>query len=128
MAEFGPSMFGGLSGQMSVSQSMFGDLGPKVAPDPAEMEAQRERVMYSKHVKCKGQHVKIFDMHVPKQVKEYEKLYPVLFLGLQSGTHKMMANERALIKTEKGERWFRYLEWMEFELEVAATPPVGAAS
>jgi len=118
-------MFGSLSGQQGIGQSMFGSLVPTVAPSPEEMEAGHQRVLFNKHVEPRGYHVKIFCMHNARNVKAYEKLMGELMLGMQARTHKIFINEFELLNTPKGQQWHRYVEWAEFDLQVQPTRPVG---
>lgn len=123
--QLAPSMFGSLGGQMSVGQSMFGSMTPKISPTPDEIEAGRQRVMFKKHVETRGYHVSIFNMHVPKQARAYEKLMQELMTGMQTQTHKIFVNEFELLTTPKGQQWHRYVEWAEFDLQVEPTRPTG---
>ncbi len=125
MDQIAAGMFGQMGGQLGTADSMFGSFRPAVGPSPEEMEAGRERVMFKKHVQPLGYHVKIFDMHIAKQVKAYEKLMLELMLGMQTNTHKILVNEFELLNTPKGQQWHRYVEWAEFEYQVEATGPVG---
>ena len=115
-----------LSGQRNISQSMFGETAPTIRPDTDEMDKARERVMYKKHVQVKGYRVEIFDIHDTKQRKKYETLMGELLQGAQAMTHKIWVNEFELLNTSKGQRWHRYVEWSEFELQVEPTVPVSA--
>ena len=116
-----------MDGYNGLGPSMFDHLGVKVGPDPDEMKKALERVQFQRVVKFQSHHVKIFDMHDQKQVKEYEKLFRILSLGVQANTHKLWENERQVLPQKDGtQHWMRYLEWSEFELKESATAPVGA--
>lgn len=114
-----------LAGTQNISQSMFGAMGPEVGPSVAELEAERERILYRKQVKITDHHVRIFDMHVSKERLAYEKLMKQLIVGTQARTHVIWSNDRQLLTNGTRQGWQRYLEWTEYELEEEATPPVG---
>jgi len=117
-------MLAGLAGQ-----SMFGSMAsPNLGPSPEEMDAERQRILFKKHVQLKAHHVRIFDMHDSIDVKAYEKQMKILIAGVQAKTHVIWDNDRQLV-TRKGEQvWQRYMEWSEFILSEEATTPVGVAS
>ena len=123
MEQISESMFSSLGGQRTVGQSMFESVRPQVGPTAEELEQARERVMFKKVVEAKGYHVKLFNMHDPKQIKAYEKLMGPLILGVQAQTHKIFVNELQVLTTLKGMQWHRYVEWMEFNLRVEPTAP-----
>jgi len=109
-----------------IGASMFGRLQPpQMGPSAEDMEKERQRVLARRHVKVRGHHVRIFDMHKPKDVKAYEKLMGELVVGAQALTHMIWENEKQLVTTAEGQRWMRYIEWSEFELKVEPTAPVG---
>jgi hypothetical protein len=118
-------MFAGMRG---AGQSMFGSMAsPDVGPSPEEMNAERQRVLFKKHVQLKAHHVRVFDMHDPADVKAYEKQMKILIAGVQAKSHVIWDNDRQLV-TRKGEQgWQRYMEWSEFVLNEEATAPVGVA-
>lgn len=116
-------MFDLMSGQVP-GPAMLNGLVHQIGPTPEEMEAERQRVLYRKHVEFKDHHVRVFDMHDAKQVREYEKLFKILAMGLQARTHYLHENELKLIDSKNGMRWHRYLEWSEFELHREETAPI----
>lgn len=125
MNNIGPSMFSALSGMASTSDSLFG-ARPQLGPSVEEMEAARERVMFEKHVDIESHKVRIFDMHLERDVKAYEKQMLVLMLGVQANTHHLWTNELQLLNTPKGQKWFRYLEWSKFACKVKSVLPLGS--
>ena len=124
MDNIGPSMFSALAGMSSTAESLFGR--PQFGPSPEEMEAARERVMYEKHVAIEEHKVRLFDMHLPKDVKAYEKLMMELMLGVQAGTHYLWNNHLQVLNTPKGQKWFRYMEWSRYSCNVKHVAPIGA--
>ena len=107
--------------------SMFQGLGQSFGPDPEVIENERQRVLAQKHVRVKGHHVKVYDMHDDGDVAAYQKLMQVLIKGVQMQTHMIWDNEKQLVQRGGDQKWMRYLEWTEFELNVEPTLPVGTA-
>ena len=107
--------------------SMFQGLGQGFGPDPETIESERQRVLARKQVRVKGHHVKVFIMHAAADVAAYEKLMQTLIKGVQMQTHMIWDNEKQLVQRGGDQKWMRYLEWTEFELNVEPTLPVGTA-
>ena len=110
---------------------MFGALGgarpQKLGPTAEELEAGLERIQFEKHVELKTHRVMIFDMHVPAELKEYERVMKKLATGVQARTHHLWASQRALVPQKDGsQHWMYFMEWSEFELDKKAVAPVGA--
>lgn len=114
-----------LAGQQTSTQSMFPLISPLGGPSAEEMESERQRIMFRKHVQVRRHVVKIMNMHNAKDRAAYERLMKQLILGTQAKTHKVWCNDRELVTVDNKQCWLRYIEWTEYELEEEATAPVG---
>lgn len=114
------------SGFANYDPGMFGSIRPTPeGPSPEDIEAGRMKVMFNKHVKLRGHHSRIFNLHVEEEARAYEKLIMEIALGTQANTHTLWGNQKELLLQDHTQQWFRHVEWSEFELIEKATPPVG---
>jgi hypothetical protein len=114
-----------LAGQQGTSESLFGRIAVgSMGPTPEEMERERLRAQFSKHVRFKEYGVKTFNLSHAPSAKAYQELMRTLFEGTQARTHVVVFNDRRFVEQPKA-RWVAHVEWMEFDVETIPHGPVG---
>ena len=114
-----------LSGLRDTGESMFQHLSPSIAPDPEELERERQRVLFNKTVKVKKFNCKTYDLGDNKQRVEYTKKMKELYHGIVQRTHVLLFNDRRFVEDNKGPRWIAHIEWIVFELNIEPNTMVG---
>lgn len=111
-------MLAGLQQRSPILPGIDFDLfNPGVAPSYEDIITGRDLVKYDKiPVKVKSYHVKVYDMMSGDDRKAYEDCMLELTRGVQTATHAIMRNDLQVMQTPEGGKWFRYLEWAEYEL------------
>lgn len=104
-----------LSGLQSPSETLFPSL--RLAPKPEDLQDGEDRRVAGKIVRLTGYETRIFDMHDAKARKEYSKLMLDLAVRQQMRTVNVLVDDRQVMTRKDGTTgWFRYLEWMEYDL------------